>query len=211
MKQKTIYKNILCIRADNMGDVLMSSPALRALKESFPCHITLLTSRMGSLITSFIPEIDNVLVADLPWVKTESFPSRESCQELIAQLRGHKFDLAVIFTVYSQSPLPAAFLCLLAGIPERLAYFRQNPYHLLPKWIPDQETYAFIRHPGDPDLQLVGFTWAHTIDNRLHVTYSTNARITAREKLAAIGVKLTMDWIVLNPGISEKKREYPLS
>ena len=26
------YKNILCIRLDNMGDVLMSQPAMRALK-----------------------------------------------------------------------------------------------------------------------------------------------------------------------------------
>ena len=28
------HKNILCIRLDNMGDVLMSQPAMRALKQS---------------------------------------------------------------------------------------------------------------------------------------------------------------------------------
>ena len=27
------HKNILCIRLDNMGDVLMSQPAMRALKQ----------------------------------------------------------------------------------------------------------------------------------------------------------------------------------
>ena len=41
-------KNILCIRADNMGDLVMSSPAIRALKESFGARITVLTSSMAA-------------------------------------------------------------------------------------------------------------------------------------------------------------------
>ena len=28
------FKNILCIRADNMGDVLMTTPAFKALKKA---------------------------------------------------------------------------------------------------------------------------------------------------------------------------------
>jgi ADP-heptose:LPS heptosyltransferase len=211
MKQTTSFKNILCIRADNMGDVIMSGPALRALKESFPCHITLLTSRMGSLITSFIPGIDEVLVADLPWVRTESLPSAESCRQLIGQLRSLKFDLAVIFTVYSQSPLPAAMLCLLADIPERLAWCRENPYQLLTKWLPDEEPYSFIRHQVERDLQLVKSIGATTADHRLRVVYSAEAKRRALQKLAATGLDLSKDWIILHPGVSETKREYPLS
>ena len=61
-------KNILCIRADNMGDVIMSTPAFRALKETFGCRLTLLTSAMGSLITPFIKEVDETITFDLPWL-----------------------------------------------------------------------------------------------------------------------------------------------
>jgi ADP-heptose:LPS heptosyltransferase len=69
MKDWKNCTNILCIRADNMGDVLMSTPALRALKETFGCKITLLTSAMGNVITPFIAEIDETIVAGLPWIK----------------------------------------------------------------------------------------------------------------------------------------------
>jgi len=202
--------NILCIRADNMGDVIMTSPSLRALKETLDCRITLLTSTMGGLITSFIPEIDSTIIADLPWISSRSFPTPESCTQLIRQLQDHHFDLAIIFTVYSQNPLPAAFLCWMAGIPRRLAYCRENPYHLLTDWVPDKEPYTFIHHQVERDLFLVSHLGATTSDDALHLSYSPNARHWAMEKLRAIGLDTDQPWITLHPGVSEKKREYPI-
>ncbi|HZW22490.1 glycosyltransferase family 9 protein, partial [Noviherbaspirillum sp.] len=66
-------KRILCIRLDYMGDVLMSTPAIRALKQSFPgSEITLLTSSSGAAVASFIPEIDDVIVYAAPWLKSSA-------------------------------------------------------------------------------------------------------------------------------------------
>src|SRR5687768_7805729 len=62
--------NLLCIRLDNMGDVIMSQPAMRALKGSVPGRkITLLTSSAGAAISPFIPEVDEIIAFDVPWVK----------------------------------------------------------------------------------------------------------------------------------------------
>src|SRR5690606_34299670 len=122
---------------DNLGDVIMPGPAMRALKETFHCRITLLTSSAGVLITPHMDEIDDAIVCDLPWVKSD--PSGKPLTDLIAELKGRDFDGAVIFTVYSQNPLPAALLLCMAGIPRRLAYCRENPYGLLTHWIPDPE------------------------------------------------------------------------
>ncbi|MBS1606711.1 MAG: glycosyltransferase family 9 protein [Bacteroidetes bacterium] len=204
------YNNILCIRADNMGDVIMTSPALRALKETFDCRITLLTSAMGALITSFIPEIDSTIIADMPWVSTQSLPTPDTCHQLVRQLQEHDFDLAVIFTVYSQNPLPAAFLCWMAGIPRRLALCRENPYHLLTDWIPDKEPYFFIRHQVERDLSLVSHLGATSSDPRLHLSFGPGAQHWAMEKLRAIGLDTTQPWIAIHPGVSDKKREYPI-
>jgi hypothetical protein len=53
---------LLCLRIDNMGDVLMTQPALRALRERFPgTTITLLTSRSGATIAPLLPEVDEVI------------------------------------------------------------------------------------------------------------------------------------------------------
>src|SRR5438874_10908434 len=62
---------LLCVRLDSIGDVLMTTPAIRALKESRADRsITLLTSSAGAAIARLVPEIDDVIVYDAPWVKS---------------------------------------------------------------------------------------------------------------------------------------------
>src|SRR4051812_48609408 len=134
----TSCKKVLCIRLDNMGDVIMSGPAFRALKESFGCSLTLLTSPAGSQITKCVREIDEVISYEAPWVKKDLDDDATACMELIEELIARRFDAAVIFTVYSQSALPSAMIAMMAGIPRRLAYCRENPYGLITDWVPDK-------------------------------------------------------------------------
>src|SRR5690242_4298357 len=61
-------RNVLCIRLDNLGDVLMTTPAIHALKATVAGRrLTLLTSRSGAQAAPFIPDIDEVLCFDAPW------------------------------------------------------------------------------------------------------------------------------------------------
>ena len=202
-------KNILCIRADNMGDVLMSTPAFRALKETFNCRLTLLTSKMGSLIAPFIKDVDETIIADLPWVKTNSLIQPKECIDLIEQLKTYKFDGAIIFTVYSQCALPSAMLAFMANIPLRLAFCRENPYMLLTDWVPDKEPYTFIEHQVQRDLDLVQTIGAITQNTHLSVCFNANAFKTALEKLEEIGFDVNKEYIIAHAGVSEAKREYP--
>lgn len=189
-------RRVLCVRADNMGDVIMSGPAIRALKETFGWHITLLTSSAGAPICDFVPEIDDVIVNDVPWVKTEVPANPENVSNLIDELQRRSFDGAIMFTVYSQSALPAALICLQAAIPRRLAYCRENPYGLLTDWVPDIEPYEIIRHQVERDLFLVKHIDAITKDDRLKLRYPPTRIISE-------------PYIVAHIGVSEKKREYP--
>lgn len=202
-------KNILCIRADNMGDVIMSSPAFRALKETFDCRITLLTSLMGSLIAPFIKDIDEVIAFDLPWIKTNNETAADECFELIEKLKTYHFDAAIIFTVYSQNPLPASMLAYMANIPLRLAYCRENPYALLTDWVPDKEPYSFIQHQVERDLNLVKHIGATTKDDKLSLEFFDNNYASCLEKLSSQSINIDNGFIILHAGVSEKKREYP--
>jgi len=103
-------KNILIIRPDNMGDIIMMTPALKALKKNLDCKVTMLTSKAGSLITAYIEDIDETIIVDLPWVKTVMPASKDDCLQLIDKLKRYQFDAAIISTVYSQNPLPAAMM-----------------------------------------------------------------------------------------------------
>ncbi len=87
-------KKILCIRLDTIGDVLMTTPAFRALKESGNRPLlTLLTSSIGGPIGRLVPEIDHVMVYDCPWMKaTERRTGAEVDFDVIARLKAEEFD-----------------------------------------------------------------------------------------------------------------------
>ncbi|HYH57102.1 MAG TPA: glycosyltransferase family 9 protein, partial [Anseongella sp.] len=192
------FRNILCVRPDNMGDVLMTSPAIRALKNSGKDRkITLLTSGTGSRIAKFIPEIDDIIEFDLPWYKHEA-DSGALVSDLTEKLREGHFDAAVIFTVYSQNPLPTAMLCYLAGIPSIAGYCRENPYRLMTHWIPDEEPLYKIRHEVTRQIDLVRSLGAEPAQEELSLEVPQGAGEKALAKLRAAGLNTEEPWLIIH-------------
>ena len=204
-------KNILCIRLDTIGDVIMTTPAIAALRAFHPDRrITLMTSSAGAAIASLIPVLDDLIVYDSPWLKATA-PRLNSNPEfaMIEQLRQANFDAAVIFTVYSQNPLPSAFLCYLAGIPLRLAHCHENPYQLLTDWIKDPEPEQFTRHEVRRQLDLVASVGCETDSDRMVLQVPDAAMVRVRAKLDALGVDCERRWLVIHAGATAPSRRYP--
>jgi lipopolysaccharide heptosyltransferase II len=195
-------RNLLCVRLDSIGDVLMTTPAIRACKETFGCRITLLTSRAGACAARHVPEIDEVLVFAAPWMKVAT-PDPEP--DIVAELTRRRFDAGAIFTVYSQSALPAAYLCYRVGIRRRLAHCHENPYHLLTDWQPDPEPALRVRHEVQRQLDLVAAVGARTSDERLSFAVPAAARDRARKFL----LQLHGPAVVVHVGASAASRRYP--
>jgi lipopolysaccharide heptosyltransferase II len=205
-------RRILCVRLDTLGDVLMSTPAIRALGEGRPKRrITLLTSRSGAESARLVPEIDDVLVFDAPWMKSGRSVGADAFLETAHALARRGHDAAVIFTVYTQSPLPAALLCHVAGIPLVLAHCRENPYTLLSDWIPEPEPQSLVRHEVRRQLDLVASVGCRTADERLSLSIPESARRRVRRLLDERGVREGTPWLVLHPGASAESRRYPPS
>jgi lipopolysaccharide heptosyltransferase II len=203
-------RRVLAVRLDAMGDLLMTTPALRALKESHPDRrITLLTSPSGAEAAALLPDVNEVIVYDAPWMKAtaprfQSGPDRD----MIERLRDGAFDAAVIFTVYSQNPLPSAMLCYLADIPLRLAHCRENPYQLLTDWVPDPEPDRLLRHEVRRQLDLVASIGCRATDERLRIHIPEGAGERVRDRLRAIGLDPSRPWIVIHPGATAPSRRY---
>lgn len=189
----------------------MTTPAIRALKcSSQERRLTLLTSPAGAKVAELVPEIDDIIVYQSPWMKATA--PRTDAQEdyaMIEQLRNARFDAAVIFTVYSQNPLPAALLCYLAEIPLRLAHCHENPYQLLTDWIPDPEPAQGIRHEVQRQLDLVATVGCWTNDQRLSIRVPANARVRLQTLLDHIEIDCDRTWIVMHPGSTAPSRRYP--
>lgn len=203
-------RNILAVRLDNLGDVLMSTPALRAIKQGAPgARLTLLGSRSGGAVARHVPLIDDTIVYDAPWVKGPELGSINDVQ-LIAVLRERAFDAAVIFTVCTQSALPAAMVCRLAGIPLRLAHCRENPYGLLTDWVQDREVCEDgMRHEVRRQLDLVRSVGLHTHDERLAFECRPDDAASMQRKLAAAGGAPSRGYVVIHPGATAASRRYP--
>lgn len=189
----------------------MTTPAMRALKELGPgVRMTLLTSRAGAEVAGLIPEVDTVIVYDAPWLKSSPTASpRDGCAAMADRLRSERFDAAVIFTVYSQSALPAALLCHMAGIPRRLAHCRENPYQLLTDWVPEPEPERIVRHECRRQLDLVATVGCAPADEAMSLRVPRAARARARALVADLGLGARGRWAVVHPGATAPSRRYP--
>ncbi|HXD87559.1 MAG TPA: glycosyltransferase family 9 protein [Urbifossiella sp.] len=200
-------RNVLAVRLDSMGDVLMTGPAIQALAESR--QVTVLTSPAGAAAAALLPGCSRVITYEAPWMKaTPPRSSNEPDHASIERLRREGFDAAVIFTVFSQNPLPAATMCLLAGIPLRLAHCRENPYQLLTDWIeePEPET---MRHEVKRQLDLVAAVGCTASDDRMQVAIPREAEAHVRQTLRWLELNDRSSWAVVHPGASAPSRRYP--
>ena len=206
-------RRVLAVRLDNVGDVLMTTPALAAIRQSVPgARLTLLTSSVGAAVAACVREVDDVVSFDASWAKPHAADGADlGCteQQLIDRLRG-QFDAAVIFTVCTQSALPAALVCRMAGIPLRLGHSRENPYGLLTHWVRDtDEVRTGMRHEVQRQLALVATVGYAVDDDRLRLHLSVPQRRHARTLLHDAGVPITRPYFVVHPGASAASRRYP--
>lgn len=200
----------LVVRLDNIGDVVMLSPALRSLRRAMPkARLTLMVSPAGAAAAALLPEVDEIFVQRALWQDARGAmpfqPERE--QDLVQELRRRRCDAAFIFTSFSQSPYPAAYLCYLAGIPLRVAQSREFGGGVLSHWVrplPD------ATHQVDRNLHLlkeVGFAEVGGRALRLKVDREAEARVEAL--LRTHGVR--RGFVVIAPGATCSARRYPLA
>lgn len=188
----TSVRNLLVMRLDNIGDVVMTSPALRSLKENLPeAKLTLMASPGGSIAASLLPWVDEVLTWRVLWQDLGRLgldPDRE--WKLVKALRG--FDAVIIFTSFNQSPHPAAFVSCLAGIPLRLGESKETGGKMLTHEVsaaPDE------LHQVERNLQLIESIGFEVRDRSLSIQYPDVHLI-------------DQPYIVLNPWTSCQSRNY---
>lgn len=203
-------RRVLCVRLDSLGDVLMCTPAMRALREGGEHRrLTLLASPAGASLAAYLPELDEVIAFRAPWMKHPRERERTAVADCLAELRRRAFDAIVIFTSFSQSPLPAAMLGHLAGIPLSIATCRENPYGLLTDWVAETERERPVRHEVQRQLDLVAAAGCTSDDTRLSFRVPLAAEQAVRDRLLARGIDAARPFLVLHPGASAPSRRYP--
>jgi lipopolysaccharide heptosyltransferase II len=143
---------------------------------------------------------------------------------MVHRLAAQRHEAAVIFTVCSQSALPAALMCRLAGIQQRLAHSRENPYGLLTHWRP--ETDPVDASPKPEDHRQGRRELRHEVRRQLDLLASVGATLPAsdeglrfalrpvdreslRQRLARAGIEDHEPIVVVHPGARAPSRRWP--
>jgi ADP-heptose:LPS heptosyltransferase len=122
---------VLLVRLDSEGDVLLMGPAVRAVAARAE-SVTFLCGPGGVQAAGSLPGVDEVLVHRAEWIDPEPPPlDVGATRALVEGLAARRFDEAIVFTSFHQSPLPAALLLKLAGIPKVSATSVDYPGSLL--------------------------------------------------------------------------------
>lgn len=202
-------RRILLVRMDNLGDVLVTTPAFHAVRRALPdAELALLAGPVGAQAGRLNNDLDDVIVHDAPWVDPWGELPQDSERELrlISQLKERQFDGAIIFTSFRQSPLPAAFACYLADIPLRVAASVDGPGSLLT---------TRHRHPGrmmhevQRGLDLVGSIGIPPAELDLVLDVPPAASHRAKERIAGLRSRPEQPVVAVHPGCTMPARTYP--
>ncbi|GLY67863.1 glycosyltransferase family 9 protein [Amycolatopsis taiwanensis] len=110
-------RKVLLARLDNVGDVLLAGPCVRAVAAGGDT-VTMLASPRGRGGAELLPGVDDVLVWSAPWIDLDPEPvTAAGIDEFVTRIRALRFDRALILTSFHQSALPLALLLRMAGIP----------------------------------------------------------------------------------------------
>lgn len=197
MKVEPDIRQILVVAPSWVGDVVMATPAIRALRRRFGnARITVLATPTGAAVLENNPHIDRIIAAD----KRGIGPETSGVGRLVQFLRDERPDLAVILP----NSFRAALLGWRSGARRRVGYAVQWRSWLLTDRIPPPREDGRIVPINMVDRYLrlcaaIGCT-DFTKSEELFESERDTAR--ANEVLASLGVGAGDELIVLIPGAS---------
>ena len=192
---------ILIVRLDRIGDVVLSTPVIKALRDAYPkSRISFLTGPHCREILEGNPHLDEVIIYD----KKERERGILGNLRFISRLRKIKFDLAVILHPTNRSHL----IAFLAGIPERVGYDKKMGI-LLTKKIPHLKQLG-LKHEIDYTLDILRYIGIEPKERRLCMPINDDSELKVGDIFAKCGIKEGDLVITLNPGGSCPSKRWGL-
>ena len=201
-------RRLLVMRLDNIGDVVMTGPVLRALKENLPgSRLTLMASPGGSKAAALLPWVDDVLTWRVVWQDLGRLPLDPARElEMVEAMRAGGYDGVVVLTSFKQTPHPAGYACYLAGIPLRLGESKEWGGGVLTDEVPAAPNDL---HQAERNLRLVEHAGFRVRDRSLGLRVPEEARSSVAALLESRGVPSGSPYLLLNPWTSARSRNYP--
>lgn len=191
---------ILIVEVNWLGDVLFSTPAIKALRKKFPeSFISCLIIPRVKEVLEGNPDINELIIYDEEG-RHKFLPGK---LKLISRLRKEKFDLAILF----HRSFTRALLTYLAGIPRRAGYSTAKRRFLLTEPLPMPEKDSL--HRVDHYLHIASHLGCDGQDRFYEFFPNEDDERFALDFILAQGVSAGDFVICLNPGGNWLPKRWP--
>jgi heptosyltransferase-2 len=143
MSPSASSQRILVVQPSWVGDAVMATPALRAIRNLYPqAHVSYLMRRYVKPIYTGMPWADRLITYRTG--KTKAKAGKGEFFDLAARLRAGRFDTAVLLP----NSFKSALVCKMAGIKRIVGYERDGRGFLLSdKLLPQKDRGKFVPFP----------------------------------------------------------------
>jgi len=190
---------ILIVNVNWVGDVLFSTPLIRAVREKFPtAHIACMLVQRCREVLELNPHLNEIIIYD----EENAHRGLAGKLKFIGHLRRKRFDTAI----FLHRSFTRGLIVFLAGVRERIGYYTKKRSFLLtkPLAVPDEE-----KHRVDFFLNLAGPLGILPKNRNYEFFVSDEDRKAVKEYLRNQGVRDSDAVIAINPGGNWEPKRWP--
>ncbi|MBP1654891.1 MAG: glycosyl transferase family protein [Bacteroidetes bacterium] len=188
------HTRILVVRTDRVGDVVLATPLIRALRRTFPdAHIAALVRPYTRDVLLHNPHLNEILVDD----PDGAHAGRSGFWDQVGMLRSRKFDTALLLLPTERM----AWMLLVAGIRTRIGVGTKLYEVLTFMRTVSRHKYIPLRHEADYCLDLGRAIGVRTSDLAVELFLTEGERRAADARLRAAGNAETGTMLIgMHPG-----------
>ncbi|MFA6379179.1 MAG: lipopolysaccharide heptosyltransferase II [Candidatus Omnitrophota bacterium] len=199
--EKRNFENILVVRTDRIGDVVLTTPALEALRKAYPrAKISIMVAPTTKDIVDGNPFLDEVIVYDKRGVDKGFL----NFWRFVFKLRKKHFDLAINYHLKSRTNV----MLFHAGIPHRIGFKSEKFGFLLTEQYPDPRING-EKHETEYCLDLLRHIGIDCRSFNLWVSVSPVSEGWVDHTFKEHGILPTDKLIAVHPGASCISKRWP--
>ncbi|MCM8797460.1 MAG: hypothetical protein NC923_06270, partial [Candidatus Omnitrophica bacterium] len=194
------FKRILVVRTDRIGDVLLSTPVVKALRQRYPdAYIGMMVSCYARDIVEGNPYIDEAIIYD----KDKKHRGWWQSLRFARQLKKKKFELAIILHPTNRAHL----LTFFAGIKKRIGYNRKMGF-LLTDRLEHTKQYG-LKHEMEYNLDLLRYLGIEPKDKELFMPIKKESEEWVERVFNLLEIKASDKLLAIHPGASCPSKIWP--
>ncbi len=181
-------RNLLIIKLRYIGDVLLATPTVRAIRAARPdVRVTMMVNRGTEDVLSGNPDMDEIIALDKGSLAAQS--------RLIAGLRRQRFDTVIDLTDGDRS----AFLSWISGAPVRIGFNDEERWrgHYYTQVV---QSVSGVRHRIDRDLEALKPLGIQAVSKDPQLWLTPEEENSADQLLDQLGVQRSQSTVILQPG-----------